>query len=212
MSKQLLSVTAFMLFAIAGANAELHSVDVIPVHEGYLSGGPTYVYSYDLHVTITGADAWSDAGGLTQGDPWITLTGGTFYQNVMNDSNPPDTTIIEFYPESNWTSFYTTHLGYPNTAATGVSPGFTFGPNDQPTELIADWYWPDDGLNYAGTFTIARFTIIEDVPGVPAVAHINMQVGSRASGTIPFETTIYTPEPAGLALLAFGGLILLRRR
>lgn len=169
------------------------------IYHGPLTDG-TEVYSYDLKVTITGADAWTVAGGPAVGQPWITLSGGTFYQNPINDSNPPDPLYFPFVPDSQWTSFYTTPLG--------VNPGFTFGPDDRPTELIADWFLMPDGNDYPGYFTIARFTIIPESPHWTAT--VDMQIGGRADGVISFTQTL--PEPSGLSLLALAGAAWRRRR
>ncbi len=212
MMRKLLAVTSVLVFVTA-ASADITG-SVVEVSSGTLQNAPNagvpYV-SYDLQVTITGADTWTVAGGPTVGAPWITLTGGTFYQNAGNDTNPPNPVFfgVPGFEDSEFTSFYTTHLGYPNVSGIpGVSPGFASGPNDTATTLNADWFWTPDGNDYPGTFTIARFTILDPAPGYLAVG--DMQIGTSNVGVIPF--TFSVPEPASLALLALGGLALIRRR
>jgi hypothetical protein len=169
---KLLVVAAFFgVTAIASAGI---TVSVVPYYEGPLPSAGTYVYSYDLQVTVTGDDAWSVAGGVHVGTPWISVYGGTFYQAPVNDANPPNPLFFAYFPDSEFTSFYTTHLGYPNIEGTspGVSPGFAFGPADTPTALVANWFLTPDGNNYPGTFTIARFTVIPDGPDWCGEVHV----------------------------------------
>ena len=196
------------------ANAEI-SAYVEPVYEGFLTEYPTtYVFSYDLKVSITEGDAWTVAGGPDIGEPWIRLYGGVFFQHPMGSAGSPDPYLFWWYPDLRYDTFYTTHLAWPNTDDMGGTPGFAVGPIDNPTNLIADWFWTPDGNDYPGDFTIARFTVIAPPDADPATtyAHIDMLVGSREGGLIPFQATVGIPEPGSLALLALGGLALLRRR
>jgi hypothetical protein len=177
-----LAVTTSVLVAGVAAHADI-SAYVEPVYEGFLTEYPdTYVFCYDLMVEITGEDAWVVAGGPTVTEPWIHLYGGVFFQHPMG---VPDPRLFWRYPDLRYTSFYTTHLGWPNTAELGVMPGFAFGPADTPTTLNADWFWTPDGNDYPGDFTIARFTVIPDDPNVWC-AEIDMQIGSRECGVSPF--------------------------
>jgi hypothetical protein len=159
---------------------------VEPVYEGYLSDETTYVCSFDLKVSVSEGDAWAVAGGPAVGVPWNKLYGGTFYQDPENDTNPPDPALCDFPPcDYFYTSFYTTHLGWPNTPDRGVSPGFGYGPGDTPTGLRADWFWTPDGNYYPGEFTIARFTVVPDDPN-SWCAEIDMLIGSIEGGVISF--------------------------
>jgi hypothetical protein len=190
MFRQLLAGTLTLLVA-ALANGSL-TPHVEPVYEGYLSDGTTYIYSFDLRVSVPEGDAWTVAGNPSVGEPWNKLHGGTFYQHTY-DANPPDPSFCDFPPcDYYYTSFYTTHLGWPNTPDQGLSPGFAFGPGDEPTALRADWFCVPDGNDYPGDFTIARFTVIPDDPNWWCT-EIDMLVGSREGGVIPF-TWSSSPE------------------
>jgi len=214
-SKKLLAVASILgVAAVAAvANAQL-SAYVEPVYQGYWPDETTYVYSYDLKVEVAGEDAWTVAGGPEVGDPWIVLTGGTFYQASMGGYTQPDPAILPEFPDLEYDTFYTTPLGWPNTEDQGESPGFAVGPIDNPTNLIADWFWTPDGYYYPGDFTIARFTAVAPPEADPATtyADIDVLVGSLAVPPFLFTDRIGIPEPASVALLALGALALLRRR
>ncbi len=207
MSRKLLAATSLLTVA-AVASAEIADVRLEPQYEGYLSDGTTYVFSYDLTVEIVGEDAWTVAGGPSVGAPWASLQGGIFYQSPENDTNPANPDLFDDFPDSEFTSFYTTHLGFPNTPNAGVSPGFGGG-FDTPTGLEADWFLPPDGNYYPGSFTIARATVIPDDPD-NWLLEVGVQVGSLETWVELY--TIVVPEPMSLMLLALGGLALFRRR
>jgi len=211
MLKKLLATTSVLVF-VAAAGADITgSVDLY--YQGAMPDSGTYVYSYNLNVTVTGADSWICAGGPEVGIPWINLTGGTFFQSDVNDADPPDPDFFVYFPDSEYTSFYATHLSYPNTADQGAGPGFAYGPADTPTALNADWFWTPDGNFYPGTFTIARFTAIIDDGFDQATLTIDMLVASvEVTPPFQFEWSGVIPAPGSLALLALGGLALIRRR
>ncbi len=196
-----------MCAVVSAANADI-SLHVESRYEGFLSDETTYVYSYDLMVEVTGDDRWQTAGGLHVGVPWITLEGGSFYQHPLCDTNPANPDLFAEFPDSEYTSFYTTPASYPDIAEMGDSPSFAYGPADTPEALCADWFrTPEPPPYQPGDFTIARFSIVPDNGEWSAV--IDMQAGSL-EGMVPFYYAM--PEPGSLSLLALGALVSLRRR
>jgi len=214
MFRKLLAGASILAVATA-ANAAVTNVEMIKTFEGNLPVWETYVSSWDLVVTIQGDDAWTCAGGPAVGVPWIVIDpvhGGTFLQDPLGGDTQPHPLLFPVFPVLEYDSFYTTHLGWPNTAGHGLAPGFAFFPINEPTQLTADWFWTPDGNYYPGTFTIARVTVIPDNPEL-WWADVTVQVASLE--TVPpilFTTRFGIPEPASVALLALGALALLRRR
>ncbi len=170
-----LAVATLILALSAPARAEISSVYLEPVYEGYLTEEPeTYVACYDLKVEITGTDAWTVAGGLAADEPWIRLCGGVFFQHPMGSDGPPDPGLFEQYPDLRYDSFYTWHLGWPNAGDHGI--GLGLWAINEPKQLFAEWWMTPDGNFYPGTFTIARYTVIPDGPDW--CAEVRVQVGS----------------------------------
>jgi hypothetical protein len=213
--RKTVAVVALILVVAAPAVAEISAVHLELVYEGFLTEYPdTYVFSYDLMVEITGEDAWTAAGGLVLGAPWAWLDGGVFFQHPYVPGPPgpppiqPDPDLFWLYPDLRYDTFYTTHLGWPNTEDQGVEPGFAYGPADTETELIAGWFWTPDGNFYPGDFTIARLTVIPDGEGWWLEGAV--QVCSIESPLEPFYFGV--AEPGSVVLLALAGAVLLRRR
>lgn len=182
MLRQLLLATS-VLVASTAARAEISGIYLEPVYEGYLTEQPeTYVACYDLKIEITGADAWTIAGGSEPDEPWIYLCGGMFFQHPLGSDGPPDPDLFEQYPDLRYDSFYTSHLGWPNTDDQGS--GGASGAINEPTRLTANWFWTPDGNFYPGTFTIARYTVIPDGPDWCTEVHV--QVGSIETAPVDF--------------------------
>ena len=179
MSEKLLVLTSLIAVA-TGASAGI-SAGVFPYSSGTLSTGEAYV-SFELQVTVTGDDAWTVAGGLAADEPWIRLSGGVFFQHPLGSDGPPDPDLFEQYPDLRYDSFYTSHLGWPNTDDQGV--GGASGAINEPTRLTANWFWTPDGNFYPGTFTIARYTVIPDGPDWCTEVHV--QVGSINTAPVDF--------------------------
>jgi len=184
MTKKLLAVGWTLTFATL-AGAEITNVEFIKVFEGNLPDSGIYVSSWDLVVTIEGDDAWTCAGGRQVGEPWVWICPGTFYQDPVGSDIQPNPAFFEYYPDLEYDSFYTTHLGWPNTPDQGVVPNFAFGPINEPRRLTADWCWTPDGNYYPGTYTIARFTVI---PGDEDdwCGDYEVQIGSLETAPEPY--------------------------
>jgi hypothetical protein len=198
-----LVVAASILAGGALANAAITHIQMVPVYQGIISDDltpETWVDVHDLVVTIEGDDAWTVAGGAQVGLAWMTVCGGAFFQHAAGSTTQPNPLFFWVYPALEYDSFYTTHLGWPNTDDLGVAPGFAYGPEEDnlpSTRLNADWFWTPDGNYYPGTYTIARVTIAPDDPEYWA-AEVAVQVGSL--DTAPF---LYTD---GLGRCCFGDL------
>ncbi len=176
-----------LLACVAGSVGDITG-DVLFYAEGNLAESGDRFLTYRLRVIVTGADTWSVAGGLNVGDPWVVLEGATFYQHPLNDGNPPDLGSFPYFPDSAFTSFYTTHLGYPNVQAMGVAPDFAYGPADTATALNGYWYLTPDDNDYPGTYVIAQFTVLPDSPEWSGT--INMDIGTREVGVVAFSWSI----------------------
>lgn len=221
MLKKLLATTAVLVF-VAAANATisatwthtwgLNEAEPVGGTGGFFgnlpdSGTPYYNVRILVNVTDTpgvGPDDWTTTG-LT-----ASVTGATFYQDAMNDTNPPNSGFFGLVPDSEYTSYYTTPADYPNTAFTGTAIGFALGPNDTPTSLRADYFDTIDSGN--GLFYIVSITVIPDGPDWSGRVDIEYSAANTGGELFPYGFDIPIPEPGSLALLALGGLALIRRR
>jgi hypothetical protein len=178
-----LTVATLSLALVGVARADI-SAYLEPVYEGFLTEYPeTYVISYDLKVSVPEGDAWTVAGGVELGEPWIYLYGGVFFQHPMGSACPPDPALFWQSPDLRYDCFYTAHSGWPNTEDQGNCPGLAEY-LDAPTELIAAWWLTPDGNDYSGDVTIARFTVIPDAPEWCMEVHV--LVGSRETAPTYF--------------------------
>ena len=192
MIKKLLATTA-VLALVAAASANISAYLGAPVAMNLPQSG-TAVEVYDIHVVVDAGDDWT-VGGLT------CTTTTDFYQDPMNDTNTPNPAFFGMVPDSEYTSYYTTPEFIPNTA-NGGSVSFAFGPADGPGMLRADWF--DTVDTGGGDFVVARMTVL---------------AGGALDGTFQYASvqnstlqTLIIPEPASLALLVLGGLVVARRR
>jgi hypothetical protein len=209
-----LIVTAAVLAIVTAANATI-SAGWGEWSTGTLTTGDDY-FSYRITVDVTDTPP-DDPHGWTPGpDDWtaagieLGVTGGIFYHDPVNDGNPPNPSFFAYVPDSEFTSYWTSPADFPNTDYSGTAAGIA-STADTTTLLDTDWFDTIDTGN--GTFVIGQITVLPDDPASwdPMVGLSGMmQYAARNSGGHLFELII--PEPGTLALLALGGLALIRRR
>jgi hypothetical protein len=205
--KKLLVLVTVLAFAMT-ANA---SITASLVYNGQPLGDCTH--TYDVLVTIA-----DDPGPPVNPDDWTvagmnaTLTGACVFIN--NETfNPP----TMYYGNAN-DSYFTSPDLYPNnpTSVQSVSFADPAAVVETAQRRFGEWY--DTVDTGAGTFVIHRLSILCDPcpPEEECWMHIDLQVGAANTGgtLFPFswDVMVCVPEPASLALLALGGLALIRRR
>jgi len=190
MMKKLLATTAVLALG-AAASADISAYLVGPTAVTLTAGSAEY---YDVYVSVTNGDDWTVAGMRATTDT-------DFYQDAMNDGNPPNPAFFGFVPDSEFTSFYTSPADWPNAGYDGAIVGIA-AMNDGPGVLDADYF---DTVNTGdGDFMVARITILNG--GTLAGEFLYASVNN------PTLQTLILPEPASLALLVLGGLVVARRR
>ena len=209
MLKKLIA-TAAVLTVVAAASATItawHDPAGEPSYTGTLTTGDAYeVYRIYAEVTTT--------PGMTEDDDWTTsgldiaLTGATFFQESVFGGNPPNPALFPSFPDVEWDTYYTSPADYPNTTYDGAIVGIAFS-DDTATALNTDWFDTHETGN--GVFVLASMTVIADAPG-PWEGTGLMQYAAADTGGTLFDLPIFIPEPASLALVALGGLALIRRR
>ncbi len=221
MLKKFLAAGAAALALSAFANAAItHSLQPVAGAFPITSGGadssaPNYTngqyYVVDLIATVTAGDDWTQTSLSVGGALGARITNGTFFDHPLNagtasGDNPPNPGLIPLFPALAYDSYY--------QATDGTNPSYAGSASNSATARSAVWFSTPPNAG-AGSFRVARFTVIVPNPGPGAV--LTVAGGSttvQGGGTITsFNLSQPIPEPSTLALLGLGGLVgLIRRR
>ena len=197
--KRFLPIVVVLALAAVTANAAI-STEFVLVGEGTVTGYNTY--DMVAHCTTDWTNARLD----------LVLTAGSLYQHFAGSNVEPSPLFFPGFPELEFDTYLTVPAGNPDV------PGFGGVTQCDTAGIGASWFDSvDDG---PGSHVVARITLSQDAQGLltaPAgVTGTNYDVDTTGVG-VDYEFDIIdghiVPEPATLALLAFGGLaVLIRKR
>ncbi len=201
MLRKLVAVAALAALT-AVASAEITAYVTAPVTAALDNGDP--IFYQDVHVVVDAGDDWTVAAID------LMLSGDFLYQDPVNDGNPPNPALFGAFPDSQFTSFYTSPGDWPNAAYNGAIVGIAQS-NDSASVLDTDWFDTID--TGGGDFMIARITMLGTPLGT-TTAHLQYASAQTPGQLHDSDVQIATPvpEPAGLVLLVLGGVVAARRR
>jgi hypothetical protein len=167
---------------------------------------------FDLKVTVkTATDSWTTASA----DANISVN-GTFWNHPNGGDKQPNVNNFPFFGLTRFDSFYCSAEEWPNPDLDTNADATSFAPGSPSasttTHRAAEWYSdPLAPTAYGGTYTIARYTLLPTGTGVLRVTG-NTYVASTGGNPHAYDVQVTFPEPGSMALLALGGLALIRRR
>ncbi len=139
----------------------------------------------------------------------LTLTSGNLYQDAMGSDVAPNPAFFEMVSSLEWDTSLDVPGGFPAAVGLAGAP-----PYMSDTSITASWF---DAVNAGpGLHKIAQITLSSDAYGTITGQSWDMGPAPAVCCPPEFEFIIMdgeiVPEPATIALLAFGATVLLRRR
>ena len=157
-------------------------------------------------VMGVGAWTWTEAYSLA------TLTDATFFNHPAGDllEMAPNPGMFPAYGVLAFDSFYTGLNDFPNAMGYGDAKAAPGSPI-QNTPTVREMRYRDyPPLDSTGEFVTARFTFLPSSDNW--VLCVEGYINTVEGGVLPYTFSTCIPEPGSLALLALGGLTLIRRR